>query len=1739
MKSRQVTALLLSAIMTVSACMPMNGISAIAAENAGAASTETAAVLEPESEEQEAEAPAEEAEAAEGTTELVQAEEQEPAEEAVESAVEAEEPAEQKDEAEETEEPAAKAEEAEEPEESEAAPAKEPEEASVGKSAAQQAATVEEAVENEKGKEPKMAAKPTEADLASAGTISLGESIDVNLSQGSFALYKFVPEEDFKYIATVRSEDAGDLEVFIYYEDLSTPGYYGGNSSEGYNTFETVLRGGATYYIYVAYNDDVENASVSLNVKKGLYVKSNSDDITCKYGEEVVLSVSAQADEPITYRWYYNGEVIGTDSELHFTPEKRTEIECQVEAGDEYEFVYFTLTANRFSAYVNATRDYDMPDGCYYMNVQKGDPAYLYVDVSAEDESMLTIQWSKKDGDVYRDIEGATERDYTTEEITERETYKCAISDGYGNDVEFYIDVRIENNLVVYAGEEGGQYASLYPEYGETVPLSVSVSADDSSNLSYQWAVCSIYDDMEGDIEGATSSSYTVGPLYEPQKYRCYVTDGYGNKEFAEFYIDVTEPYFELWAEDSWVTADPSDNYWPTLQVYADTDSGVDGDVTYQWYRNDQKIAGATSSSYALKPGSKAGTYRCEAIYKKIADYVNIDVTIENGLWADAADRTTYEVEKPGDSAVLEVEAGATDKTNMKYVWRDGDGNVISGATGTKYTVPSVTEYQRYTCTVYDRYENTETVYFYVTVQNDLYAYPEGGDKYSSYKEISVSPYESVTLKVITTARDMTGLTYTWQLPDQRDEAEGSDTLTLDSVDQGGEYHCTVTDRYGNTSGCTFDVRINNHFSAYALEDGKKTSSCTVKVPYGQTAELEVFTTADITDGITYDWQYYESDDKDINGKTFVTDPVEYYTNYTCEVRDKFGNCELVYFYVYVDNKLSVSAEGYGENETVYIYGDPGDTVELKAQVTALDMDSVRVFWEDNYYGRSIEGTYDPSTGKASCTATIDGDKVYRCNASDEYGNDVSVEFYVRQVDNFIVYPEGADLDENGNYKKFVDIYATPGQKLDLRVIASNESGSLDYYWRTKEVYPTSWGEYDYDYDYMDAHGDSVSITANTSCEYRCSVSDRNDNYEYVYFYIHIGGVSAYPVDPATGAAAENGRVAIIADQGEKVTLKVNATATGDSKLTYKWTEGPLNDSGWWPLEKENTTDTLTVTPGESRRYLCVVTDQYQNQSLCYFYVNVNGMKLSSNQGTPVLDGDNEYTLDVLADPKAELTLQTIVTAASTDGISYEWKSYEWSDEVLSTSDAYTFVPEEYDREKVICKVTDASGQKAWITYNIIKDNQLAVTPVGPGGPEAGKTAITINAKKGDSVKLSVVASASDMEEVHYDWRDSANRICGGSESCTIKVTGNGTYSCTVYDKYYNEKTVYFHIVTGETSLASTQITLDPNTYTYDGTAKKPAVTVKYNGTTLVAGRDYAAPTYEDNINAGTASVYVKGMGNYAGTRRLTFTIAKASQPSMKATLSSAKIAVGATSKMTVSGIKESAKLTYSSSSTAIATVNSSGTITAKKVGTAKITVKAAETTNYKAASKTLTVTVLPAATAKFTATAASNGKGLKLTWTKVAGATKYILYRNGKKIKTLGNVATYTDPYANTNGTKYTYKIYAQGSTGISTKYKSVVYYKLNRPSITSLTNLATKKMKVQWGKNSKATGYIVQYSLSSSFSSPKTVTIKKYSQVATTISKLTKGKTYYVRVRSYKTVSKVNYYSAWSASKKVKISK
>jgi hypothetical protein len=172
--------------------------------------------------------------------------------------------------------------------------------------------------------------------------------------------------------------------------------------------------------------------------------------------------------------------------------------------------------------------------------------------------------------------------------------------------------------------------------------------------------------------------------------------------------------------------------------------------------------------------------------------------------------------------------------------------------------------------------------------------------------------------------------------------------------------------------------------------------------------------------------------------------------------------------------------------------------------------------------------------------------------------------------------------------------------------------------------------------------------------------------------------------------------------------------------------------------------------------------------------------------------------------------------------------------------------------------------------------------------------------------------------------------------------------------------------------------------------------------------------------------------------------------------------------------------------------------------------------------------------------------KGVKITWKKSSKASGYYIYRGNTKIATISSASTltYTDTKAKTNNKKYTYKVVAftkSGSTiakAAASAAKSCYYVSV--PTCSSVKNTAKQAMTVKWKKNSKATGYEIQYSQSKTFASGnKTVTIKKASTLSTVIKKLTRKKTYYVRIRAYKTAGGTKYYSAWCTAKSVKIKK
>lgn len=136
---------------------------------------------------------------------------------------------------------------------------------------------------------------------------------------------------------------------------------------------------------------------------------------------------------------------------------------------------------------------------------------------------------------------------------------------------------------------------------------------------------------------------------------------------------------------------------------------------------------------------------------------------------------------------------------------------------------------------------------------------------------------------------------------------------------------------------------------------------------------------------------------------------------------------------------------------------------------------------------------------------------------------------------------------------------------------------------------------------------------------------------------------------------------------------------------------------------------------------------------------------------------------------------------------------------------------------------------------------------------------------------------------------------------------------------------------------------------------------------------------------------------------------------------------------------------------------------------------------------------------------------------------------------KTLKKGTDYTLSYAkNKKVGKATVTIKGKGNFSGT---KKVTFKIVPKETKVKRLKAGAKAFTVKWAKQAKqTTGYQIQYSRSATFAKGnKTVTVKKTTITSRKVKGLLAKKKYYVRVRTYRKVGGVTYYSVWSAKKAV----
>lgn len=108
--------------------------------------------------------------------------------------------------------------------------------------------------------------------------------------------------------------------------------------------------------------------------------------------------------------------------------------------------------------------------------------------------------------------------------------------------------------------------------------------------------------------------------------------------------------------------------------------------------------------------------------------------------------------------------------------------------------------------------------------------------------------------------------------------------------------------------------------------------------------------------------------------------------------------------------------------------------------------------------------------------------------------------------------------------------------------------------------------------------------------------------------------------------------------------------------------------------------------------------------------------------------------------------------------------------------------------------------------------------------------------------------------------------------------------------------------------------------------------------------------------------------------------------------------------------------------------------------------------------------------------------------------------------------------------------KITIKGSgdyTGTITRY---FYIKPKATTMISVKSPKKAQMKVTWKKDSQVSGYRIVYATNSKFTKRKTFLTVKATKTSKTITRLLKGKKYYVKVQGYKTIDGKKVYGSYS---------
>ena len=478
-----------------------------------------------------------------------------------------------------------------------------------------------------------------------------------------------------------------------------------------------------------------------------------------------------------------------------------------------------------------------------------------------------------------------------------------------------------------------------------------------------------------------------------------------------------------------------------------------------------------------------------------------------------------------------------------------------------------------------------------------------------------------------------------------------------------------------------------------------------------------------------------------------------------------------------------------------------------------------------------------------------------------------------------------------------------------------------------------------------------------------------------------------------------------------EATLKVKEGATGTAAFSFDAFEITKSEGGTQYIVKKDeleTLPTITITgaPADPLGGTVAITGLAKYDET----LGVDRTGLTGNSDSATLQyqwlrdsaditGATNDTYTLTADDIGKQISVKVTSSAETGAVTSAAVTVGKADKTAPTGvTAVNCTTPDNNNGKITGVTADMEYKKAGdSTYTAISGDE--VTNLVPGtylvryketathnaSPDATVTIAEASALPPASVSTAPVAKTGLEYAVIEQELVTAGTATGG----TMQYSLNGTNWSTDVPKGKDAKTyTVYYMVKGDVdhsdftpadntvtvtidpkNIGDSDVTVDPiAAETYDGTAKTPAPVVK-DGSVPLTSADYTV-SYSSNTDAGTATVTIKGQGNYSGQRTENFTINRAAQ-TITVPTGDQTVSFGNTLdlKTLCSSNAPGATLTFavkSGSTLPAGTTLSGSTVTAGNIeGTFIVTVNSAAVTNYEAAAErefTVKIVDLPAA---------------------------------------------------------------------------------------------------------------------------------------------------------------------------------